>query len=173
MDESRLARRGGIGMGRMECGTLEEACASSSRTVDGLQLTYEQTLGPHHWLLRSPTPSFSLPYPDLSILYHPTFLSSLFSWTLFTVLIPLIVALFLATPSDDDSERSSRKSRRKKVAPPQALQFALARIGCAVLWGYIFRRESRVKWDFYAVDGFPAIQVLGSVMSAAFAAVEN
>lgn len=134
-----------------------------------LKTAFQQTYGPQKWLTRSPTPAFSFKIPDISILLHPTFTSSFIRWSILTILLPLIASLFLAFPGP----RSRRSSARRTIAPPNALSFALARLAIAILAGYIFSHPSKTHWSFDSVEGYPAISVLGSALSGAFAALEN
>lgn len=120
-----------------------------------------QPLGPHAWYLRSPTPSFSLSLPTLSVLIHPTFTSPLISWTLLSVLLPLSLSLLVAFPT-----ASPRRRQSSEIAPPNPVVFNIFRLASAVLVHYIFEKSGKgVGWSFEQVEGYPAVQILGAAVA--------
>ncbi|KDE04156.1 hypothetical protein MVLG_05382 [Microbotryum lychnidis-dioicae p1A1 Lamole] len=136
-----------------------------------------KAFGPHEWLTRSATPAFVVRYPDVLVLAHPTFTHAFLKWSFLTILLPLIASVVLAFPqnSKHTSGRPGRRSANQDdVSAPNPLSFALARTSIVFLNGYIFSRAvSKIHWSFEAVEGYPAISLLTSALSAVFAAYEQ
>ncbi|KAM0747746.1 hypothetical protein T439DRAFT_358961 [Meredithblackwellia eburnea MCA 4105] len=132
-----------------------------------------QNFGPHKWLTRSPTPSFSLPIPSLSILLHTSFLTPLFTWSLLTILLPLLLSLIFAfplepnVPSNTNKRNNSNKSTTR-MEPPNPVVFNIARVASAVLVHHVFKADvDKSKWTFESVKGYPQVQLLGAGLAAA------
>ncbi|GAA5839156.1 hypothetical protein JCM9279_002611 [Rhodotorula babjevae] len=97
--------------------------------------------GPHEWLHRSSTPSFTLHLPVLSVLFHKTFFAALLLWVIGTYLLPLALATIFSFPTHADRRirRHGRASGHSlaHLAPPNPLIFSLARLALALLRGYV------------------------------------
>ncbi|KPV72047.1 uncharacterized protein RHOBADRAFT_47231 [Rhodotorula graminis WP1] len=97
--------------------------------------------GPHEWLHRSSTPSFTLHLPVLSVLFHRTFFAALLLWVVGTYLLPLALATIFSFPTHADRRirRHGRASGHPlaHLAPPNPLIFSLSRLALALLRGYV------------------------------------
>ncbi|GAA6019862.1 hypothetical protein JCM8202_001726 [Rhodotorula sphaerocarpa] len=124
----------------------------------------ENHFGPHDWLHRqTPTASFSLLLPALSVLLHATFFRAVLAWALTTYLVPLAAATLVSFPTHHHSEagspstpRTRRRSSPSKrssasvsrasaaghLSPPNAVIFALVRLAIALLRGHILTPTS-------------------------------
>ncbi|SCV73164.1 BQ2448_7089 [Microbotryum intermedium] len=168
---------------RKSSSNLREAALQAREAVAATQeiassaWTITSAFGPHEWLTRSTTPAFVVRYPDVSVLTHPTFTHAFLKWSFFTILLPLIASVVLAFPqnSKHTSGRSGRRTANQDdLSAPNALSFALVRTSIVLLNGYIFARAvSNVHWSFEAVEGYPAVSLLASALSAVFAAYEQ
>lgn len=150
----------------------------------------KQTFGPHTWLTRGPTRAFSFTVPEMSVLWHPTFTSALFRWSLLNLICPLVVALLVAWPDRQQQRqqhvrRGTSRAEQQLVASPNVVTFSIARLAIVVLSGYVFGSASATsrsgggftgvangggrRWSFEAVEGYPAVSVVGAAVTLAFA----
>lgn len=131
-------------MGRQGASSANYAYYLSSQQRPDSRSRYVQTYGPHEWLHRSSTPSFTLHLPILSVLFHRTFFAALLLWVLATYLLPLALATIFSFPTHADRRirRHGRSSTGGShplahLAPPNPLIFSLSRLALALLRGYV------------------------------------
>lgn len=148
-------------------------------------------------MTRSPTPAFSVALPEVSVLWHQTFTLALLRWSVLNVVLPLVLSLLVAWPERQQRGRhyknNSAASRVAAAAPPSVLTFSVARLAIVVLSSYVFgsssaRRATSItgggglaalangggrRWNFEAVEGYPAVSVVGAAVALVFAAFEG
>lgn len=149
-----------------------------------------KTFGPHPWLLlNSPTPAFDLVLPNFGAVANLSFLQSIFSYSLLTILLPAIASSLIAFPSTSTTappkstpqklrlqfDETSPLSRR--IASPNVVVFAIFRLAILILCNFILRNPSDFddgifpgdgEWSFSEdMYGFEEVQVLGAGLNLA------